>query len=209
MHETDTYEVTGTLSELARLLGCESNEVMRCATELKETKTADVTLGNGSVTLMSRRLKRELSVREKTRLRVQKSRSNADVTPQSNKSEVISNSFSTEKDVADVKKVRKKKGVTEISDAFFLTDEMRSWFSENCPTVNADEETDAFIERCKAKGTEYKDWTAGWRTQMKNAEKWAREKRGISTPSELPKMPNDFTDYVRPVRIATPDYVDN
>lgn len=90
MNETDTYEITGTLSELARLLGCESSEVMRCATELKQTKTADVTLGNGSVTLLSRRLKRELNIREQTRLRVQKLRCNADVTLQSNKQEVIS-----------------------------------------------------------------------------------------------------------------------
>ncbi len=91
MQEMDTFEVHGTLTELARLLGCESNDVARCAAELKETKTANVTLGNGTVTLLSRRLKRELTIKEQTRLRVQRHRGNGSVTAQSNKQEVKSN----------------------------------------------------------------------------------------------------------------------
>lgn len=83
MYETDTYRLEGSLEEVARIVGCETNQVAKCAAELLRTKTADVTLGNGSVTLLSRRLKRELSAREQTRLRVQKFRCNADVTLQS------------------------------------------------------------------------------------------------------------------------------
>lgn len=80
MHETDKSTLTGSPQELARLIGCESSEVMKCATELKQTETADVTLGNGFVTIVSRRRNRELSDREQTRLRVRKHRGNADVT---------------------------------------------------------------------------------------------------------------------------------
>lgn len=48
MYEMDTYKLEGSSAELARLVGCESSEIMRCAVELKQTKTADVTLGNGN-----------------------------------------------------------------------------------------------------------------------------------------------------------------
>ena len=81
MHEMDEYEVSGTYDELSRLIGCDADAVGRCAIELQRTKTADVTLGNGIVTLLSRRMKRELKGKKQNALRVQKHRSNADVTP--------------------------------------------------------------------------------------------------------------------------------
>ena len=97
MHETDEPVLTGSFEELARLIGCESSEVARCVNELKRTGTADVTLGNGFVTLMSRRLKRELSDREQTRLRVQRHRGNAVVT-EVKRDRVISKSKSKKKE---------------------------------------------------------------------------------------------------------------
>lgn len=83
MHEEGQFILSGTLEEMAWLIGCAPEIVARCAAELQRTGTADVTLGNGNVTLLSRRLKRELSDREQTRLRVQRHRCNADVTAQS------------------------------------------------------------------------------------------------------------------------------
>jgi hypothetical protein len=97
MHETDEPVLTGSFEELARLIGCESSDVVRCVNELKRTGTADVTLGNGFVTLMSRRLKRELSDREQTRLRVQRHRGNAVVT-EVKRDRVISKSKSKKKE---------------------------------------------------------------------------------------------------------------
>lgn len=101
MHAQGVYEVSGTFEQIARLTRCDSSEVAKYALELKNTGTADVTLGNadvtlsnGNVTLISRRLQRELSSREKTRLRVQRHRSNSDVTLHSN-----SNSNSKEEEV--------------------------------------------------------------------------------------------------------------
>lgn len=83
MHKSAQPELSGTLEQMARSLGCFPDELMRCLLDLKRNDAADVTLGNGTVTVMSRRLKREVSDREKTRLRVQKHRGNDDVTVQS------------------------------------------------------------------------------------------------------------------------------
>lgn len=80
MYESQSAELVGTSVELSRMIGCFPEEFMRCALELKRTETADVTIGNGDVTLLSRRLQRELNEREHIRLRVQKHRGNGDVT---------------------------------------------------------------------------------------------------------------------------------
>lgn len=90
MYEKGDYQVTTTIDRWARLIGCTTNEVTRCFRELSDTKTADVTFGNGEVTVLSRRLKRELTSKENNRLRVQKHRGNANVTPMS-QDRVISN----------------------------------------------------------------------------------------------------------------------
>lgn len=91
MHEAGDYRIEGSTEDIAWLIGCPSEIVMRCVMELKRNHVADVTLGNGDVMLMSRRRQREVSSKEKNKLRVRKHRSNADVTLQSNKKEVISN----------------------------------------------------------------------------------------------------------------------
>lgn len=83
MHEKDTYQLTGSYERLSRLLGCSTNEVARCVVELQSTKTADVTIGHGDVTIKSRRLERELKAKEGSKLRKQKERGHGDVTPKS------------------------------------------------------------------------------------------------------------------------------
>ena len=97
MYEKNDYQVTTTIDRWARLIGCTTNEVTRCFRELSDTKTADVTFGNGEVTVLSRRLKRELTSKESNRLRVQKHRGNANVTPMS-QDRVISKSKSNNKE---------------------------------------------------------------------------------------------------------------
>lgn len=87
MNRADSYELTGTVDQLRRLLGCLPEEVTRCARDLKETGAADVSFGNGSVIITSRRRKRELQDKERNRLQVAKHRekvkSNPDVRRQS------------------------------------------------------------------------------------------------------------------------------
>ncbi len=100
MHESGEYEIKASFEELARLVGCETQNVTRCVTELKRTNTADVTLGNDFVTLLSRRLERELKTRKQTQLRVQRLRGNADVT-QVKRDRVISKSKSNKKELRE------------------------------------------------------------------------------------------------------------
>lgn len=74
MHRSDQYELTGTIDQLRRLLGCLPEEVTRCASDLKNNGAADVRFGNGEVSIKSRRLEREHKAREQNRLYVAKHR---------------------------------------------------------------------------------------------------------------------------------------
>lgn len=94
MRDSGKATIKGTATDFARMVGCFPKEAAKCIDELRRTKTADVIIGNANVTpvtflygnvtlnvtLVSRKMKRELSAKEKTKLRVQKHRSNADVT---------------------------------------------------------------------------------------------------------------------------------
>lgn len=70
MHRSGTFELSGTVDDLRRLLGCLPEEVTRNARELKRTGAADVRFGNGDVSIKSRRLEREAKSKEKNRLYV-------------------------------------------------------------------------------------------------------------------------------------------
>lgn len=84
----------GNLQCLSRLLGCETNVLIRALVEIERYKIGDVTQCNNSVTVINRRMFREEKDREKTRLRVRRHRktqgtkgtSNESVTPPSSSS---------------------------------------------------------------------------------------------------------------------------
>lgn len=97
MYERNEYQITTTIDRWARLIGCTTNEVAKCFRELSDSKTANVIFGNGDVTVLSRRLQRELSSKENNRLRVQRHRGNADVTPEK-RDRVISKSNKKEEE---------------------------------------------------------------------------------------------------------------
>ncbi len=119
MHEMSESTLTASHEELARLVGCESMDVAKYVLELKRTKTADVIIGNGDVTLVSRRFARELSSKEGNRLRVQKHRGNGDVTPMS-QNKVISNNKKKEIREETTEAVVKKR-TTTTDDAWLLS----------------------------------------------------------------------------------------
>lgn len=120
MYEQDVFRITGTYEELGQLASCSEAIAARSCVELKAKNVADVTLGNGSVTLLSRRLKRELTSKENTRLRVQRHRGNADVTVQS-------------KSKSNKKEIREEH--TEPSRAFSTTEEERSYLTDLLDSV--------------------------------------------------------------------------
>jgi hypothetical protein len=79
MYRSNAFEISGTLEELRRLIGCLPEEITRCASELKQTGAANVRFGNGVVSILSRRREKELSNKERNKLYVAKSRCKTDV----------------------------------------------------------------------------------------------------------------------------------
>ena len=74
MYRADVAELTGSVEQLRRKLGVMPEELERCLRELKDNKAADVRFGNGDVSIVSRRRKRELNIKERNKLYVAKHR---------------------------------------------------------------------------------------------------------------------------------------
>lgn len=81
IHELDhAGQVTGTPEQLSRLCRCSVAQFVDALSEIRLTRSADVTERNGIVTVISRRMKRDNIEREKTNERVKKHRCNGFVT---------------------------------------------------------------------------------------------------------------------------------
>lgn len=81
IHELDhAGQVTGTPEQLSRLCRCSVAQFVDALSEIKLTRSADVSERNGIVTVTSRRMKRDSIEREKTNERVKKHRCNGVVT---------------------------------------------------------------------------------------------------------------------------------
>jgi len=78
MYRSDTAELTGTIEQLRRKLGVLPEELTRCLSDLKNNKAADVRFCKDEVSVVSRRRKRELKVKENNRLYVAKHREKAE-----------------------------------------------------------------------------------------------------------------------------------
>ena len=75
IHELNSNgKITGSYEQLSRICRCTKNEITNAIDELKNTKTANVTICNGNVTVTSRRMKREYEERDNTKKRVSKHR---------------------------------------------------------------------------------------------------------------------------------------
>lgn len=79
----------------------------------------------------------------------------------------------------------KKRG-TRLPEPFEVSDRMRSWAAEKCPTVNVDDETEQFCDFHAGKGSVQADWTATWRTWMRNAVKFANARGGVRPAGGVP-----------------------
>jgi hypothetical protein len=68
---------------------------------------------------------------------------------------------------------RDRKLGTRLPEPFVVTDELKDWFRENCPHVNARREHDRFLDHWRGKpGKDGRklDWVATWRNWMRTAE---------------------------------------
>lgn len=62
-------KLTGTIEEVARMLGCDTNVLTRSLVELERLKIADVTNSHNEVTIINRRMSREEKTKKNARLR--------------------------------------------------------------------------------------------------------------------------------------------
>jgi hypothetical protein len=70
-------------------------------------------------------------------------------------------------------------------ETFPITEAMRAWAQEHVPGVHVERETAQFLDYHRAKGSLFKDWTAAWRTWMRNAAKFQAERaKGRASPSQ-------------------------
>lgn len=79
--------------------------------------------------------------------------------------------------VASAPRGAKAKRATSIPDEFPPDEQtaarLGKWAQESCPLVPLKVETDQWLDYHRAKGDTAKDWTASWRTWMRNAQKYA------------------------------------
>lgn len=77
-----------------------------------------------------------------------------------------------------------------------ITPDMRAWARTNKITCDLVDETDAFLDHHRAKGSTFKDWAAAWRTWMRNTAKFARTTSAAYANSYQPyQNPTDQSVY--------------
>lgn len=84
-----------------------------------------------------------------------------------------------------------------IPDDFAVTADMVAWARDNCPDVDGRLETAQFVDHWQAatgKGSTKRDWTAAWRTWMRNAQKWTKPKAGNVVALRTPQQRTSTTD---------------
>jgi predicted transcriptional regulator len=74
---------------------------------------------------------------------------------------------------------KKSKKATSISDPFALSDSLREAMMGRHPSLDLDEQVDAFVDFHTAKGSVFKSWDAAFRTWCRNAVKFAEPRTVI------------------------------
>lgn len=78
---------------------------------------------------------------------------------------------------------------TEVPDDFVITDAMREWGRVTCPLVTDPEaQTQQFLDHARATGKRQVDWTAAWRTWMRNVPKFAGPQGNVRALRTIPKQ---------------------
>jgi hypothetical protein len=99
------------------------------------------------------------------------------------------------------------KRARQIPADFTVTDDMRSWAASHMPGVSVDAETENFIDYHRAKGSTMKDWTAAWRTWMRNAVKFGRP--AVMPPASKPPVDRIEAAKVERERLLRGEFIDH
>jgi hypothetical protein len=206
MMESDSAELSGTIPELCRVIGCFPDELEPAIEELERTGAADVTRRNGCVTLVSRRLKKELTSKVSNTLRQQNFRRNARVTPMSHdrvrvrdrvrdrEEQEATLSMGPASDLAETP----KRG-SRLSENFAITEDMRAWAQEKGVRVDLLRETEKFCNYYRAKGGQKGvrlDWAATWRNWILKAEEYnnGRQEQTTTRKGNADRL-REYEDY--------------
>jgi hypothetical protein len=176
MYDQDVFTITCSFEQLGRMCRCDSSEIAKYAVELKAANVADVTLGNGNVTLLSRRLKRHASDKEQTRLRVQRHRGNASVTQQSkskSKEKEIREEYIREEPTRNESPSPDPKPQKIILPLDWKpSTELLSWTRSYAPGFDVQSELDDFLDFWRDIATRdnkrtLRGWDATWKKRVK------------------------------------------
>jgi len=171
MNRADVSELTGTVDQLCRQIGCLRDELVRSCNELKNTNSADVIICNDDVMISSRRRKKEIKHNEYNRLAVarhrEKEQCNVNVRGQSK------NKSKSKKEIREEtpQAASPKKG-TRLPDVFLLTSEMREYGKAKRPEIDIELETEKFCNFWRAKtgkDATKLNWTLTWKNWILNA----------------------------------------
>lgn len=80
------------------------------------------------------------------------------------------------------------RNLTPVPDDFTVTAEMLAWAAERGvqpPAIKS--QTERFLDHHRAKGTLFKDWTAAWRTWMRNFIEW-NPKTAAAEDDDIPEF---------------------
>jgi hypothetical protein len=91
---------------------------------------------------------------------------------------------------------KETKRAIALPATFAVTDEMRKWATENGLTA-PDDLIDSFRDYHLAKGSTYKDWTAAFRTWIRNDKRFASSR--TARPASGKSKPLDDMDYSAPL----------
>jgi hypothetical protein len=86
------------------------------------------------------------------------------------------------------KESKKKKSDSLISENFTITEAEQKNFQEKYPLLAIDQEREKFIDYHQAHGTKYTDWQAAFRTWLRKAEGFRRDREPVSIAPILEKL---------------------
>lgn len=97
---------------------------------------------------------------------------------------------------AEPKAASQQRQATSTPTHLLVTADMRQWARDNGVTADLDAETEQMLDRHRSKGSTFKDWTAAWRTWMRNTKKF--NANGHAQPVidefQLPTPPPEIRD---------------
>ena len=75
-----------------------------------------------------------------------------------------------------------RKRATPAPDSLPITEAMREWAAKTVPQVDTGDETEKFLDYCRANGRCFIDWTSAWRNWMRRAPQFGPQAKPVRNP---------------------------